>query len=163
MWHFFLRRRCLLLLLPCLAGCGRGYPPCGVVVGNITIDGKPVDQGQICFFPESGRPATGAVQPDGSYRLTTFDPEDGAIIGRHRISLDVKRISYQGKIPQSFEEEVAQMKQGGSPKDYQLHWLVPEKYSRAETSGLTVDVKPGENRINFQVSKQGEVQIDVQP
>jgi len=34
----------------------------------------------------------GTIEPDGSYRLTTFDSGDGALLGRHRVTIEATRI-----------------------------------------------------------------------
>src|SRR6187402_2127746 len=82
---------CLLALVT--AGCGSKHPLTAPVKGKITIDGKPVTTGRISFHPVSGeRPALANIQPDGSYSLTTFEDGDGALLGRHKVSIKSTRI-----------------------------------------------------------------------
>ena len=71
----------VLVAVLCLlaAGCGGPSRPETVPVsGRVTYQGKPVPMGQIMFYPDQGRPATGAIDADGNYRLTTFTTADGA-------------------------------------------------------------------------------------
>jgi hypothetical protein len=36
---------------------------------------------------DPGKPAIGITDADGKYRLTTYAPHDGAVIGRHRVQI----------------------------------------------------------------------------
>ena len=66
-------------------GVGVRYP----VSGTITYKGEPVPRGTVNFLPEAGteiRPASGEIQPDGSYKLTTQTPGDGAMAGKYNAS-----------------------------------------------------------------------------
>jgi len=60
--------------------CGKGGPELATVSGKVNYNGKPVPKGTITFvtLDRNGRNATGAIQPDGSYKLQTEDPGDGA-------------------------------------------------------------------------------------
>ncbi len=76
-----------LCLLPC-AGCGSGSVPLAPIVpvkGKVTYKGKPITEGTVRFEPEYGRMATGKLQPDGTFVLTTLKDGDGAAIGHHRV------------------------------------------------------------------------------
>ena len=82
---------CLMLLS--LAGCsGEGGTPEKPVTtvpvkGKVTLNGKPVTKGTIHFEPDYGRPAQGPIQADGSFVLTTYQADDGAVPGTHRVSV----------------------------------------------------------------------------
>lgn len=148
--HVAAHVRWLLLAAPVFLGCGSSLPERGVVTGTIKVDGQPINQGQVCFWPEQGRPATATIQADGSYRLTTFEPGDGATIGKHQVTVEAKRVVGKGKMPTSMEEEIAMIGDGkSSARDFKLHWLAPERYRNKETSGLTAEVKSGENQLDF--------------
>jgi hypothetical protein len=117
----------------------------------VTYDGKPVMAGKIMFYPESGRMALGNIGPDGTYTLTTFKSEDGALVGAHRIAIESTRVgagSYQPLA--SIEEEMEQSRKGGKVLVAgKVEWLVPAKYSRPKSSGLTATVGSAANEINF--------------
>ena len=145
----------ILLVLPCVAllmGCGPDYPDCVPVSGKVTFEGEPVTQGTITFYPDGGRAAMGEIQPDGTYVLTTFEPGDGAVPGRHTVTIKSTEVS-GAPAPTSFEEELA-MGQGDAagaafaPAD-QIRWLVPESFSRRETSGLEAEVTRDAGSIDF--------------
>ena len=98
----------LLVSVGCvlLCGCGPKVPPTASVHGKVTIGGKPVTTGRITFYPENNvRPAIGAIGTDGAYRLTTFHSNDGAILGKHVVTIEAFEGSpVQG--PATIEEEL---------------------------------------------------------
>lgn len=69
------------------AGCGSDAPV--PVSGKVTVDGKPVGNAGVTFHPQDGkgRPATGETAEDGTYKLTTLNPGDGALKGEYRVTL----------------------------------------------------------------------------
>src|SRR5271157_2379715 len=72
-------------------GCGSsgGTPVTLIPVkGKVTYKGQPVTKGVIQFEPDGyGRPATGQLQSDGTFELTTLKSGDGVVAGEHRISI----------------------------------------------------------------------------
>jgi hypothetical protein len=136
----------LIAGLPPCTGCGDKRPAVAPVSGRVTCQGKPVVAGRIMFYPENGRPAVGQIGPDGTYQLTTNPecPGDGALLGRHRVTIEATRL-VGGRQPKSFADEQRAFN-AGVPN---IEWLVPEKYSRLETTTLTAEVKPGDNVVNF--------------
>ena len=76
-------------------GCGGGgdQRDTAPVRGIVKCEGAPLTSGTITFTPindaakgNPGKPASGVVQADGTFVLTTYEPEDGAIIGRHEVT-----------------------------------------------------------------------------
>jgi hypothetical protein len=113
-----------------------------------------VTAGKVLFYPEAGRMALGEIGPDGRYTLTTFQPGDGAPVGAHRVAIEATRVgpgSYQA--PKNVAEERERSRSAGPGGKVlvagKVDWLVPEKYARPETSGLTATVKGGPNQIDF--------------
>ncbi|MDR3622851.1 MAG: hypothetical protein P4L85_26090 [Paludisphaera borealis] len=90
------RRAAMLaaLLLPFAgSGCG-GVPEAAAklsttvpVQGKVTYKGKPLTHGTVVFEPDAGREAHGEIGPDGGYTLSTFKAGDGAVAGKHRVSI----------------------------------------------------------------------------
>jgi hypothetical protein len=81
---------CAVLFLLC--GCGDNRFPVRPAKGKVVCAGKPVSIGSISFNPigkqgsmESGKPASGAIGPDGTFVLTTNDRFDGAVVGKHSV------------------------------------------------------------------------------
>lgn len=125
-------RRIILAACAILAilagGCGRDYGyQTAPVSGVVTVDGKPLEEGTVMFFPTEGKMASGFIGEGGKYSLSTYEPNDGAIVGECRISVQV--ITGAG--------EANEMKTPPpSP--------VPSRYGTPETSGLSCTVKAGE-------------------
>ncbi len=129
------------------AGCGPKHPQTAPVSGRVTYQGRPLTTGRIAFQPEQGRPAIGDIGPDGTYRLTTFEPGDGALPGHYRVTVESMRVT--GTVappPKSLAEEGRSKSRQGR---HAVEWLAPEKYARLPSTPLTAEVKPGPNSINF--------------
>jgi hypothetical protein len=121
-----------------LGGCGPGedpHPATVPVQGKVTYQGQPVPKGTITFQPADGRPAVGEIQPDGTYRLSTFGEKDGAIPGVHKVMI-LANTGDPTKMP-STPGYVA-------PKD-----LVPQKFAKPETSGLEATVSKDKTSYDF--------------
>jgi len=92
------RLTALLCAGPLLAGCGgpSGAPTAvrALVVpvsGKVlSADGKPVANAWVVFNPKEipGHEANAPTNPDGSFRLSTFGKEDGAIPGRYVVTVE---------------------------------------------------------------------------
>ncbi|MGC4005446.1 MAG: hypothetical protein QM811_20920 [Pirellulales bacterium] len=91
------------------------------------------------FQPEKGKIASGQIQPDGSYELNTVKPGDGAIVGKHRVS--VTCTSTQSP---DFKLSPGQEMPAGKS-------LIPEKYSLLDATPLKdIEVQSGiDNVHNF--------------
>ncbi len=81
-------------ILLTLAGCGGDDFSLGKVTGTVTCEGKPVTQGAVAFTPVAtgsasmvGKPAMGRIGSDGAFELMTYVQSDGAVIGRHRVTV----------------------------------------------------------------------------
>ena len=96
---------CLLAWLACLsiAGCGEGLPETVPVRGRVSWRNEPLTEGTVVFHPHAidegrpGAPATGKLQADGSFVLTTFRNADGAVPGAYRVTVH----SYESDLPRS--------------------------------------------------------------
>jgi hypothetical protein len=130
-----------------LAGCGPSRPQTVPVSGRVTWQGQPVVEGIIVFYPATGRPATGVIAADGTYRLRTFDPGDGAVLGKHCVTIEAKR-AVNARLPKSMAEELGGSAASGRP-ELTIEWIVPEKYSQRSTSPLTAEVTGGTTLIDF--------------
>lgn len=103
-----------------LSGCGPAAPSLVDVRGLVTFDGKPLPRGQIAFVPDGpGQPGLGYLSPDGTYRLMSHGGRHGILPGSYRVSI----AAAEG----SFENE-------------DVRHLIPERFMRLETSGLTAEV-----------------------
>ncbi len=107
--------------------------------GEVLYKGKPltVGEGTVVYIPvESGemRKATGAIQPDGSFTLTTLNPGDGAMKGKYNIVVYCYE-PHPGE-PQTMEDRERVRRHG-----LERGSVIPEKYANPATTGLsdTVD------------------------
>ena len=83
-----------LLSLVAVLGCGGSGEnfPTAAVTGKVTFEGQPVTGGELVFAPISdvaGKPAGkngGAmIGSDGTFTVSTYGENDGAVIGKHRV------------------------------------------------------------------------------
>lgn len=118
-----------------VSACGSadGRKPTFPVTGRVVLaDGKPAQHATVVLHPvgESGAGAVkphGKVAPDGSFRLTTYEGDDGAPAGEYRVTVELWLAS-------------------GRPDEGPSNRLSP-KYAKAETSGLTATVNAGPTEL----------------
>ena len=84
-------RLTVLVLLWLTAGCSGGgadRPETVPVTGAVMYNGSPVQGAQVSFLSEGApRAATGVTNEKGEFQLSTFDINDGAVIGEHVITV----------------------------------------------------------------------------
>lgn len=152
MFHVSVRVRYgLAAFVGCLlvSGCGQKMPVTSPVSGKVSVAGQPVTTGRIMFQPDNGRPAIGTIEKDGSYRLTTFQRNDGAVLGIHRVTIEAFDGPTTDK-PATFADEVdGKGKNNIASREYVRHWIVPAKYAERSSSPLTAEVKQSANTIDF--------------
>jgi hypothetical protein len=118
-------------------GCGGGSPRPVVVRGQVTYQGRPLGTGTVAFIPaEPGPPATGQIQPDGQYTLSTFRPGDGALPGRYAVMV-IAVGDTTGHLPDEANPPAS--------------LLIPRKYASHRTSDLTADVSEANNVIPLEL------------
>jgi hypothetical protein len=126
----------LIVLAVAASGCTRSdNPKTYPVNGKVTYRGQPVTSGMVLLTPvESGHAATGNLDKDGSFSLTTFQKDDGAVPGRYQVAVQVFPAEGAGLPGAEFG--------GKSPP-------LPQKYASAASSGLTAEIKAGENQLDL--------------
>ena len=115
----------LVLFAFLCAGCG-SKSSVARVRGKVLLDEKPLATGSVVTLPSAGRGAKGIIH-HGEFELGTFGEKDGALIGMHKVAIIASEPS-----------------QGTGPEAAAGKLLVPERYTNPETSGLSIEVKPGE-------------------
>jgi hypothetical protein len=122
--------RCAFALVAfALTGCA---PASGIVQGKITVNGSPLQAGLITFQSEVGNhDAFSAAIQDGHY-------ETGPIpTGPCKVTVVHSSVAK----PAAGGSDLNRVRAAGAI-------TVPEKYGRADTSGITVTVKPGGNTFD---------------
>jgi hypothetical protein len=118
-----------LVLLLVHFGCGRG-PEMAPVSGRITVGGQPVERGSVLFVPDgSGTAAAANIEPGGAYVLRTGLETQGAAVGRYRVGIGGRGLD--------------------DPEALPPNRVLHPRYANPRRSGLTAEVKPGPNEINF--------------
>jgi hypothetical protein len=127
-----------LLASVMLVGCGDGRPERVPVSGKVLIDGKPLETGNIRVYAAANRAASGRIEPDGSFKLSTYELGDGVVPGTHAVSVTGAKLL--------------------NPKT--MRWYAPKKFSSAETSGLTLEVTEATNEAKIDLSWGGGKPFD---
>ena len=162
--------RCFTWIMLCfgtLATFGCGGPegePTYPVTGTVTRNGQPLPGAIVSFFPETGTPAVGETDASGKYALTTNTKDDGAVVGKYKVTIQkYSQSADYGKVetapsevditaedydeyPAGYDEMAESQKAAAVPRN-----LLPPKYENPETSGLTAEVVEGNNVHDFKV------------
>lgn len=112
----------LPVFLLLFSGCGDGRPICYPVSGILQVDGQPLTgeyDGTVRFVPVNGqRPASGTLDSQGRFQLTTYEKGDGCPRGTYRV-------------------EILALQTKGNKTRY----LVPPRYLTSATSDLQVEIE----------------------
>ncbi len=114
------------------AGCGDSSMKRHAITGNVSYDGKPVEDGRIQFRSNEGR-AFSAIIKGGKYEMESE-------VGNMKVE-----ITGQKPIPGKF------ILGEGDDKTQASEQYIPAKYNTATT--LTTEVKSGSNDIPFELAK----------
>ena len=131
----------MTLCLGCL-GCGKGDGlDRAAVEGKVTLDGAPVQEGSITFFPTGGTegPSAGGPIENGRYSLSGAE---GPVVGRHRVEIHAPRPTGE-KVPHPFDpEKMVEKVAEGAPKQYNTE------------STLEEELKAGKNVVDFELTSE---------
>lgn len=129
----------LALLLVALTGCTNSAPQVVEVHGTVTYRGAPLKSGNIFFQPKDAkvspaRPVSASIAPDGTYSLRAFPGRDGVLPGEYLVAVDSHTDTF---------------------READTVYLVPKRYVKAQTSGLTANVPADAKEpvaINFELA-----------
>lgn len=145
-----------------LSGCGGDGPMGGKVElaeasGKVTFQGSPLVGATVQAIPKEGPLATGVTDAEGNFTLST-GPNKGVALGQIKVAVQAATAANANPAsgadpnnPQSMQEAMRkyQESQGGSaskpPKPAETG--IPAKYSNAGTSGLTFEIKAGQDNV----------------
>ncbi len=118
-----------------MTGCNSGGLPDMVPVrGEVIYNGEPLKEGNVVYLPakaDQGRQATGGIQPDGTFVMTTLRDSDGVMQGAYDLVVYAYK-PHPGE-PKSREEHEALFASGEIVRGF----IIPEKYTNPATSGLS--------------------------
>ncbi len=126
----------VLVVLSGLVGCGGGKT--APVSGRVKLkDGSDVSvlSGYSLTFESDGgkSSAVGELDRDGTFQLSTFGANDGAEPGKYRVAIQPPPNPDPDKPPSKSK--------------------LPAKYENLHSSGLTAEIKPGQNNIELELDK----------
>ena len=125
---------CCLPFVALLFAVGCDDRPVRVPVsGKVLIDGEPLAYGAVIFVPEGGRQSSGILDANGSFKLTCFEKDDGALIGMHRV----------------------QVLAGDTINNTTTKWYAPKKYADRRTSGLVQEIKGPTDSVVIDLTWKG--------
>ena len=109
--------------------------PVAPVAGAVVFDGQPTPGALVVFHPVQGTqsqtpPARGTVRDDGTFDLTTYEANDGAPPGEYKVTIEWRRLI----------NDNGDVRTGPN--------VMPERYSRPQTTDLVVRVAEGPNRLS---------------
>lgn len=126
-------RAAFVTALVVLSGCS-GKGEYGTVRGLVTFNGQAISEGMVVFFsPETCVYQAARIQPDGSF-VAKMSDGPGLLVGEYQVAV----------MPPVVEGPGSKAFGPISLRDYRE---IPIKYRNPKTSGLTLSVTPGENRL----------------
>ncbi len=124
-----------LLCLSFLGGCGgrpAGAPVVAPVAGTVTVNGQPLQNGEIIFYPTKGRSARGEIKDGKIQKVTTTIENDGAPVGDVQVAI------------------FSQVKDDKDPSGMGTKSLINTKYNDPAKSELSAKIETGKsNEIRF--------------
>jgi hypothetical protein len=128
-----------LPLLVSLAGCGSSPSgdrlPVFLASGKLTFDGRPLTGAFVVLHPKAAVSGRTAPRPhaqaaaDGSFTLTSYESNDGAPAGNYTLTVELRSlVNHGGDVT-------------AGPN------TLPAKYSRVETSPITIQIAQGTNTL----------------
>jgi hypothetical protein len=123
-----------------VAGCSGGTTD---VSGKVSYNGKPVVFGTVQIIGSDGLPKSGAIQPDGTFRVS------GVKVGSAKVTVSSppppgsSAAAPRAKVGREAEEErrPADADTPVSPEVAKGWFALPEKYSDPSKTDLAVEIK----------------------
>jgi predicted phosphodiesterase len=115
-------------------GVKRVTKPTHPVSGRVYYKGNPIPGAKIAFTWMDGKTRVrgdAIVQPDGTYRLSTYAAHDGAPAAEYKVTIVMMKPKEEG--------------------DPDVN-LLPTRYGDVDKTPLTATIREGQNRINFELT-----------
>ena len=142
---------CLTLFLT--AGCGGdGGPTLYPASGVVTYQGNPLAGAKVAFIPSGkGAIAMATTDVEGRFEIKT-GALSGVVAGPAAVTVTMMESNKTGLDPAMTPEQMQEMAMAGTLQtklDKQNTSLIPERYGKAESSGLSVDVQSSQEEYNL--------------
>ena len=122
-----------------ISGCGGdGRPRLIKVEGTVNLDGQPLEGAIVAFQliadekDKYQRPSSGVTDASGKFQLKTYEPGDGAPVGKYRVGIVKREVS--SKLPEDFNSELAES------TNMTYKWITPREAADPATSGITAEI-----------------------
>jgi hypothetical protein len=147
-----------LLVLPLLgpSGCTAGKPGLGTVTGRVTYRGQPVTGGSITFVAAPAAAGEGrytfGVDAHGSYFASQLP------VGVFHIAIETESAKNRGnpadmlkkmRPPPGVQVPAVLTPSPEAAANMPRYMKLPARYAKAETSGLSLTVAEGRQRMDF--------------
>lgn len=139
----------VLALVLCF-GCGHrpSYNPTEFVEGTVTLDGVPIADAEVIFYPVifgTGETASGRTDAKGVYRLSSMKgaPDKGSVAAEYAVTVS-KYVTTKLETPYLDLKQDALI-------THESKELLPSAYTEVEFSPLTATVKQGKNVIDIKL------------
>jgi hypothetical protein len=135
-----------------LSGCEGKTKP---VKGMVKLDGIPVARATVVFMPDNqdeGRPASGYTSSDGTFQLTTFKLDDGALPGTYRVLIKQTEAARDPGEAQQSAQKKAKAKIEGKSLQKSRQPTLPGAYAKFDTTPLRCTV-PVTGPVTFDLNK----------
>lgn len=158
----FIPFRMTVLLLFCaslVCGCGDGGSKTfdasqqATISGKVTLDGSkpaPLDSSITFYSAEKGANASGKVDALGSYSVKALDKVIGLPAGRYQVTV---RPAEAPPAKVGTDDYKKSMMMGGSAPKEAPKSDIPEKFYAMDKTPIVLEVKPGANTIDLDLSK----------
>jgi len=125
----------LLAVLAMLAGCSQPAAVPAVVAGKVTLGGVPLTAGGVLFMNDAGDAASAELAADGTY------------------TLQCKPARYKVAVTPPAPIDPLGTPAGAPPRPASPAPAVPKRYHELATSGLTCEVKEGNNTFDIPLTR----------
>ena len=140
--HFAMMLALAGLVIACgTLGCDKSPYDLAPVHGKVTLDGKPLSGAKIMFAPiakgetkKAGKPAFGVLHSEGEFVLGTYEPNDGAVVGEHWVT-----VIRMNDVPRK-QREPGQPKPASSARPEWQRVLFPKTQSVAATQDNEINI-----------------------
>ncbi len=122
----------VIVLTLLAAGCGSSGPEVASVTGQVTLDGKPLENATVTFQPLDGRPSFGTTDKEGHYEMNFTLGKAGVMLGKNSVFIRTRMESESGQVIQ---------------KEF-----LPARYH--DRSELTAEVENKANVRNFELNSK---------